>query len=350
MKTSDFDYNLPAKSIAQMPASPRDHSKLLVFDRDTKEINHDIFFHLDKYLEKGDVLVFNQSKVFPARIKMFKKTGGQVEVFLLKNLDKKKWQCMVGGRRVEGQILELKMNSSEKLLAKIEKNKTGEFEATFNFSGSQFFDILEKFGQTPLPPYIKTEDSQKVRGKYQTVYARERGSVAAPTAGLHFTDRVMKKLRQKGVRLEFITLHVGAGTFLPVKTEKLSKHKMHAEFVDIDQKTAERLNKYKQENRKIIAVGTTTLRALEAVSDQKGQLKKHSGEVNIFITPGYSFQFVDSLVTNFHLPKSTLLMLVSAMLREKNSHDQISRIRKIYQNAIKEDYRFYSFGDAMFLD
>ena len=338
MRLELFDYKLPKNLIAQKQIKPRDHSRLLVIDKRARRTNHDFFYKLDKYLEKGDVLVFNDSKVFPARLKMSKETAGKVEVFLLNDLKNRKWEVLVGGKIKKGdklKIIELECEILDKLL-------NGRFEVRFNIGGKKFRDILDKVGETPLPPYIKIKDSKKVREDYQTVYAKKEGSVAAPTAGFHFTPKVFSKLKKKGVKMEFVTLHVGLGTFQPVKSEKIEKHEMHVEYVILDKGVTERLNRYKKEGRRIIGVGTTSARVLEAMSDKKGKLKAGSKWINIFIYPPYKFKFIDGLITNFHLPKSTLLMLVAALTGRKF-------ILKVYKEAIKKKYRFYSFGDGMLI-
>jgi len=351
MKLTLFDYNLPKNLIAQKQVKPRDHSRLLVVGRKTKKLKHDYFYNLDKYLDENDVLVFNDSRVFPARIKF---DGGKGEIFLLREMKNGNWEVMGKklGKNFKFQILNFKINS--KLQAQILKRMPdGNYLIKFNLRGRKFREWLEKYGETPLPPYIKTKDSKIIRNNYQTIYARADGSVAAPTAGFHFTKELMSKLRKKGVAMEFVTLHVGQGTFLPVKTDNIEEHKMHAEFAIIDKETAKRLNDYKKAGRRIIAVGTTSCRVLEAMTSEAGEssklsevskvcLKAREKEVNIFIYPGYNFKFVDGLVTNFHLPKSTLLMLVAALIGREF-------ILEVYRQAIKKKYRFYSFGDGMLI-
>ncbi|MDD4333276.1 MAG: tRNA preQ1(34) S-adenosylmethionine ribosyltransferase-isomerase QueA [Patescibacteria group bacterium] len=377
MKLSEFDYNLPRELIAQQPMKPRDHSRLLLLDKKTGEIGHKHFFNILDYLRKGDVLVLNNSKVFPARLVGNKKiTGGKVEVFLLKRISSspllikeregvrlgETWQCLVGGLRGKNCM---EVEFAHGLAGKIFKNNNdGTWEVKFNKSGNNFMKIIEKIGQTPLPPYIKRQDSRKQIAdsrNYQTVYADKLGSVAAPTAGFHFTSQLLKKIKAKGVQIEYVTLHVGLGTFAPVKVDDITKHKMHAEYVEIKKEVAKNILEAKKERRRIIAVGTTSARTLEAMAEKfsifnfkflnKSQfanvkllkkLKNFYEYVNIFIYPGYKFKIVDAMITNFHLPKSTLLMLVSAFATKKN-------INKAYQEAIKEKYRFYSYGDAMFI-
>ncbi|HOZ36919.1 MAG TPA: tRNA preQ1(34) S-adenosylmethionine ribosyltransferase-isomerase QueA [bacterium] len=340
MKLKLFDYNLPKELIAQKQIKPRDYSRLLVISKKKKSLKHAHFFELEKYLESGDVLVFNNSKVFPARIRFDR---GRKEIFLLKDLGKGSWEVM--GKKLRFKIYDLGFKNNNLKCEVLEKTGEGSYIVKFGLQGKKFFEWLEKHGETPLPPYIKVKDTKKIREDYQTVYAKEKGSVAAPTAGLHFTKRLLARLKKKGVKMEFVTLHVGLGTFQPVKTEKIEDHKLHSEYVILDKKTADRLNQHKKEGRRIIAVGTTSCRVLEAVSElSKGKYKVVAGSrwVNIFIYPGYKFKFVDGLITNFHLPKSSLLMLVSALAGRKFIMD-------VYRKAVKKKYRFFSFGDGMLI-
>jgi S-adenosylmethionine:tRNA ribosyltransferase-isomerase len=342
MNLEIFNYHLPKKLIAQKPVSPRDRSKFLIYDKSKDKIKHDSFYNLPKYLDSNDVLVFNNSKVFPARLKAYKSTGGKIEIFLLQDLGKGKWECLIGGKL--GEVREL---DKDKLKANIlEKLENGNWLVKFNLAGKQFDEFLNKYGETPLPPYIKTKDSKLIREKYQTIYAKQQGSVAAPTAGLHFTKKLLKELNKKGVQTEFVTLHVGLGTFAPVKTKKIEDHKIHKEFGILDKQTCERLNKAKKQGKRIIAVGTTSIRVLESAFKEKS-LKPFSNWIDLFIYPGYSFKFVDAIITNFHLPKSSLLMLVSAFIKKDKTG--VNRLMEIYKKAIKKRYRFYSFGDAMFI-
>ncbi len=352
MKLRLFDYNLPKELIAQKQIKPRDHSRLLIVDRKSQKIEHAHFFELPAYLEAGDVLVFNNSKVFPARIRF---DQGHKEIFLLKDLGAGRWEAM--GRKLRFMIYDLGFKNNNLKCEVLKKTESGSYIVKFNLQGKKFREWLEKYGETPLPPYIKVKDSKKIRADYQTIFAKNEGSVAAPTAGLHFTKRILRELKKKGIKMEFVTLHVGAGTFQPVKTENIKEHKLHEEFVVLDKATADRLNKYKKEGRRIIAVGTTSCRTLEAVSKlskisevskisktSKSKYKVVAGSrfVNIFIYPGYKFKFVDGLITNFHLPKSSLLMLVSALAGRRFILDA-------YQLAVKKKYRFYSFGDGMLI-
>ena len=339
---SDFDYNLPAKLIAQEPVNPRDAAKLLIVDKINKKLEHKKFFDLVDYLNKGDILVVNDSKVFPARLFGHKKnTGGAVEVFLHKKISDNSWECLLGGRVSAGLVIVLADNFEAVVK---ENNQDGTWLVEFNKTGAAFFAAVTKIGHLPLPPYIKRINDQKEdKRNYQTVYADKDkiGSVAAPTAGLHFTPRLLKKIKEKGIIIERVTLHVGLGTFSPVKTENILEHKMHSEFAEIDKQTIKRLKKAKAKNQRIIAVGTTSCRTLESWG-QAGMPDEFSCWTDIFIYPGYSFKCIDALITNFHLPKSTLLMLVSALAGKKF-------IEKAYQEAIDNSYRFFSYGDAMFI-
>lgn len=421
MRLQDFDYNLPPELIAQEPARPRDHSRLLIVRRlaaangdyanmnDANKkyaIEYKHFYDIADYLQKGDVLVLNNSKVFPARL-IGKKagTGGTVEVFLLKkednisgltaceavkplNIAGEIWQGLLGGRVKEGA--EIEFDRGLKCVA-LKDNNDGTWQVGFNKSGKEMMDIIFKIGLTPLPPYIKRQDARDAKSPagllasatladketYQTVYADEKkiGSVAAPTAGFHFTPELMKKLKNKGVQFIYVTLHVGLGTFAPVKADDITKHKMHSEWVEVKRDAAEKIIKAKQEGRRVIAVGTTSVRTLESLAQmgsgilpsfssglrgfslaserlkplkpglkagRKPEQTDFSGWINIFIYPGYEFKIVDGMITNFHLPKSTLLMLVSAFAGPAN-------IKKAYQKAVDNKYRFYSYGDAMLI-
>jgi len=346
MKLSDFDFNLPSNLIATEPAKPRDHSRLLVLDKKTGKIEHKHFYDLVDYLGKGDILILNNSKVIPARLIGKKDTGGKVEVFLHKKISDNIWQCLLGAKKMKTG---LKIYFEEKLEAEILKdNGDGTWNVVFSAGADAFDRILEKIGHVPLPPYIKKEENKNSDKKnYQTVYAddEKKGSVAAPTAGLHFTPDLIKKLKDKGVQIEYITLHVGLGTFAPVKVDDIEEHKMHSEYVEIKKSVAEKIIKAKREGRRVVSVGTTSTRTLESqidISNPWPVSENLSAWVNIFIYPGYKFKVVDSIITNFHLPKSTLLMLVSAFAGKGN-------IDKAYKSAILEKYRFYSYGDAMLI-
>ena len=336
MKTSDFDYYLPEELIAQTPAMPRDSSRLLVYDKANDKVYHEKFFDIKKYLKKGDLLVRNNTKVLPAR--MFAKTehGGNVEVLLLKRFNLTEWEVLVkpGKKAKPGAVLTISEEVKLQVLSTIEES--GSRKVKFIYDGV-FEDIISRVGEMPLPPYIteKLKDQQR----YQTVYARVDGSAAAPTAGLHFTDTLLKDLESMGVEIADVLLHVGLGTFRPVKSDNILEHHMHSEYYEIDEINAEKINKAKREGRRIIAVGTTSVRTLESAADDNGFVKPVKANTEIFIYPPYKFKCVDSLITNFHLPKSTLVMLVSALTsREKTL--------ELYNLAVAERYRFFSFGDA----
>ena len=339
MKVSDFNYDLPEELIAQTPILKRDESRLLVLDINAKTIEHRIFKDIIDYLKPGDVLVRNNTKVIPARIYGKKETGANVEFLLLKNIEGDIWETIVrpgnklhvgtkvifGDGILNAEILEVLEGGTRKV--------------RFTYDGI-FNEILDKIGHMPLPPYIHEELKEKDR--YQTVYAKYNGSAAAPTAGLHFTDELLEKLEQKGVIIANVTLHVGIGTFRPVKEETVEAHKMHTEHFYIKKEDVEKINKAKEENRRVIAVGTTSCRVLESIADEKGFVKEVEEDTGIFIYPGYKFKCIDGLITNFHLPQSTLLMLVSAFADREFILDA-------YKEAVKEKYRFFSFGDAMFI-
>ena len=340
MSTDDFDYDLPEELIAQTPLEVRDSSRLMTLKKETGEIEHHMFIDILDYLEEGDTLVLNDTKVLPARIIGVKEeTGAVIELLLLKNLEKDTWECLVKpARRVKvGTIVSF---GNGELKARC----TGEFEDgirhfDFLYEGI-LLEILEQLGTMPLPPYI--HEKLKDQSRYQTVYAKEVGSAAAPTAGLHFTNELLDRIEKKGVHICKITLHVGLGTFRPVSVSNVEEHEMHSEFYSMKKEVADLLNETKKKGKRIIAVGTTTTRTLETIIHQYGEFRETSGWTNIFIYPGFQFQAIDALITNFHLPKSTLVMLVSAFA----SKDFILRA---YQEAVKERYRFFSFGDAMFI-
>ncbi len=337
MLVTDFDYELPQELIAQHPMEPRDHSRLLVVDKETGALTHRHFYDLPDYLRPGDVLVFNDTRVIPARLHGFKDTGAHVEVFLLTRRDATDWEVLVRpGKKLQ---VGAKIKFSDELSCEIiEHTDFGGRVVRFAYEGI-FEEILDRLGETPLPPYITAPLADKER--YQTVYNRERGSAAAPTAGLHFTRELLQKIKDKGCEEIFVTLHVGLGTFRPVSEANIEDHKMHREFYTVSQEAADAVNKAKAEGRRIIAVGTTAVRTLESAGAD-GTVKAGGSWTNIFIYPGYRFRFVDALVTNFHLPQSTLLMLVSAL-----SSREI--MLAAYHKAVEERYRFFSFGDAMFI-
>ena len=339
MKVSDFNYDLPEELIAQTPIAKRDESRLMVLNRDKQTIEHRIFKDIIEYLKPGDVLVRNNTKVIPARIYGKKETGANVEFLLLNNIEGDIWESIVrpgnklhigtkvifGDGLLEAKILEIMPGGTRKVKF--------EYKGIFN-------EILDKIGLMPLPPYIHEELKEKDR--YQTVYAKYDGSAAAPTAGLHFTDELLQKLEEKGIIIANVTLHVGIGTFRPVKEETVEAHKMHSEHFYIKQEDVEKINKAKKEGRRVISVGTTSCRVLESIADENGFVKQTEEDTSIFIYLGYKFKCIDGLITNFHLPQSTLLMLVSALAGK-------DFIIKAYNEAVKEKYRFFSFGDAMLI-
>ena len=336
MKTSDFDYNLPEELIAQTPVYPRDSSRLLVFDRKKDTFEHKHFYDIVDYLKEGDVLVRNNTRVLPARMFAYTPNGAKVEVLLLKRFDLTEWEVLVkpGKKARVGAKLVLSNELSLEVLSTIEE--TGSRRVKFYFDGV-FEDIISRIGEMPLPPYIT--EKLKDQERYQTVYAKVDGSAAAPTAGLHFTDELIEKIKAKGVTIVDVLLHVGLGTFRPVKTDDILSHHMHSEYYEISAESAEIINKAKQEGRRVIAVGTTSVRTLESAADQNGFVKAVKDNTEIFIYPPYKFKCVDALITNFHLPKSTLIMLVSALSTRE-------RILDLYNTAVSEKYRFFSFGDS----
>ncbi len=339
MKTSDFYYDLPESQIAQTPIEPRDHSRLLVYHKDTKEIEHRHFYDVVDYLKAGDLLVVNDTKVIPARL-FAKREGhdGVCEVLLLKRIDINTWECIT--RPARKLKVGVKLIFSDELIGEVVAyGEEGIRTVRFTFDGV-FEDILDRIGNMPLPPYIHERLENKNR--YQTVYSRVNGSAAAPTAGLHFTDELLKKIEDSGVQIAKVLLHVGLGTFRPVKVDNVLEHKMHSEYYEIDEENAEKINSAIREGRRVIAVGTTSVRTLESVADDKGFVRATSGNTNIFIYPGYKFKTVKGLITNFHLPESTLIMLVSAFAGRDETLG-------MYNTAVKEGYRFFSFGDSTLL-
>ena len=337
---SDFDYNLPSELIAQSPLAKRDESRLLVLDRKDNSLQDKHFYDIVDFLRPGDVLVRNNSKVIPARLYGYKKEShGHIELLLLKQLEDDVWECLIRGAKKVSEGTELVFD--EKLLSAIvvKKFDAGLVHIKFIYEGI-FNEILDKLGNVPLPPYIKEKLDDKNR--YQTVYAKVDGSAAAPTAGLHFTNELIDKLKAKGVIIVDVTLHVGLGTFRPVEEDNVLDHKMHEEFYTISKEVADELNKAKKEKRRIISVGTTSLRTIETNYKKYGCFKEDSGYTDIFIYPGIEVESIDGLITNFHLPKSTLVMLVSAFATKE-------AIFKAYEHAIEEKYRFFSFGDAMLI-
>ena len=341
MNVSDFDYELPEELIAQRPCDKRDESRLLVVDRKTGELHHEHFYDIAKYLEPDDCLVLNDSKVLPARLFGTKeKTGAKVEFLLTKRLEGDKWETMVrpGKRLKPGDRVSFADDFAADI---IDNGEGGTRIVEFDYDGI-FMERLEQIGAMPLPPYIERQAADEDKDRYQTVYAHEDGSVAAPTAGLHFTEELLKKIQEGGSKLAYVTLHVGIGTFRPVKADKVEDHHMHFEEYEISREAARTINETKKRGGRIISVGTTSTRTCESAADENGFIKSGRGSTDIFIYPGYEFKVIDSLITNFHLPKSTLMMLISALYdREK--------ILKVYHEAIKERYRFFSYGDAMFI-
>ncbi len=339
MKTSDFDYHLPESSIAQTPTEPRDSSRLLVLKRDTGTLEHRIFREIGDCLHKGDLLVLNRTRVIPARIFARKPTGGRVELLLLRRTDELTWQCLVGGKGL-------------RVATKIHMEDGPEAEIIEVLEGSErlirFCEPIEphfsRVGNVPLPPYIHEKLNDPER--YQTVYAREPGSAAAPTAGLHFTRNLLSELQAKGMKIAYVTLHVGLDTFAPVTEDDPQEHKIHTEWCELSQETADAINHTKKSGGRVIAVGTTSVRTLESAAslntEHRSLITAFTGPTSIFILPGYQFKIVDAIITNFHLPKSTLIMLVSAFAG-------CEKILETYETAVKEGYRFYSFGDAMLI-
>lgn len=340
MKLEDFDYYLDEELIAQTPIKQRDTSRLMILDKKTGEVSHKHFFDIIDYLNPGDTLVLNDTKVLPARLIGEKvSTKAVIEVLLLKNVEGDTWECLVKpARRIHvGDVVSFGEGLLKLTCSEIKDEGIRVFTASFN---GIFYELLEKLGTMPLPPYIheKLED----KDRYQTVYAKEIGSAAAPTAGLHFTEELLEKIKEKGINIVYLTLHVGLGTFRPVKVEDVTKHKMHSEFYSLSKSVADTLNKTRENGKRIIAVGTTSTRTLETVYQKFGEFREDAGFTDIFIYPGKEVKSIDGLITNFHLPKSTLIMLVSAIAGRDN-------ILNAYNIAVKEKYRFFSFGDAMFI-
>ena len=340
MKVSDFDFYLPEELIAQCPLKERDSSRFMVVDRKTGEIEHKVCHDVIDYLEKGDTLVLNNTRVMPARLIGEKEeTGGKIEFLLLKRIEGDKWECLAkpGKKAKVGAMFTFGEGKLKAVVREIGLEGNRVIEFIYN---GIFEEILDELGQMPLPPYIheKLDD----RERYQTVYSKEKGSAAAPTAGLHFTEDLLEKIREKGVNIAFVTLHVGLGTFRPVKVESIDEHIMHSEYYELDEENAKIINDTKKRGNRVIAVGTTSTRTLETIGNENGEVRAQSGWTNIFIFPGYKFNIVDALITNFHLPESTLIMLVSALAGKEN-------IMNAYKKAVEEKYRFFSFGDSMFI-
>lgn len=340
MKVSDFYFKLPERLIAQEPLEKRDNSRLLVLDKKTGKIEHKHFKDVLNYLEEGDCLVLNNSRVIPARLFGIKKeTGAKIEFVLLKRVDKDKWETLVKPGKKAKPGTEFVFGNGELTCKVLETTEIGGRIIEFQYEGI-FEEVLDKLGQMPLPPYITKQLEDKER--YQTVYSKVNGSAAAPTAGLHFTKEFLEEIKSKGIKIAYVTLHVGLGTFRPVKVEDINDHIMHSEFYKLDEKNADIINEAKKLGKRIITVGTTSTRTLETIGDENGLVKAQSGWTDIFIYPGYEFKVVDNLITNFHLPESTLIMLVSTLAGEENTLNA-------YKEAVEEEYRFFSFGDAMFI-
>ncbi len=335
MKISEFDYHLPKELIAKYPVEPRDSCKLMVLDRKKREIQHKIFREITDYLNKGDTLVLNDTKVIPARLKGKKTTGANIEIFLLRPFSENRWEVLVKNikRLKEGQEIIFSDEFKGKLLEKYDEGK-----ALVELIGDNVNSLIKKYGHIPLPPYIEREDEDKDKEYYQTVFAKKEGAVASPTAGLHFTPELIEKIKSKGVNIVYVTLHVGLGTFRPITVENIKEHKMHEEFFQIPEETIKIINETKKRGNSVFAVGTTVVRTLETYA----RTNKLEGFSDIFIYPPFEFKIVDKLITNFHLPKSTLLLLVSAFADKE-------LIFKAYEEAVKNKYRFFSYGDAMLI-
>ena len=340
MKTSDFDFYLPEELIAQYPLEKRDYSRLMVLDKATGEIEHKHFYDVIDYLNKGDTLVLNNTRVMPARLIGEKAiSGGKIEFLLLKRIEGDKWECLAKPGKRAKIGTEFTFGEGKLKCKVVDIVEEGNRIIEFSYDGI-FEQVLDDLGEMPLPPYIteKLED----RERYQTVYSKEQGSAAAPTAGLHFTKELLEKVKEKGVNIAYVTLHVGLGTFRPVKVDDVNEHVMHSEFYHLEEEDAKIINETKKRGNKIISVGTTSTRTLETIGDENGFVKPQSGWTNIFIYPGYKFKVVDKLITNFHLPESTLIMLVSALEGKE-------KVMNAYNEAVKEKYRFFSFGDSMII-
>lgn len=343
MRVNDFDYNLPSELIAQYPSEKRDNSRLMILDRSSGNISHDIFYNIVNYINPGDLLIINNTRVIPARVFGIKESGAKIEIFLLNKIDNLHWQCLIRPqKRIKpGNIVTLRDKSLINVI-KREFDGKWDIEVPVNFD-----ELLDNIGNTPLPPYINRskdlETLQQDKERYQTIYAKSSGAVAAPTAGLHFTPEVMKELKEKNIEIAEITLHVGLGTFKPVQCEFIKDHIMHEEYYCVSKETAQKINYTKENGNKIIAVGTTSIRTLETVAGlNRGKIEPCTGWSSIFITPGYDFKVVDSCITNFHIPKSTLVMLISAFAGKEF-------LFSAYNEAIINNYRFYSYGDCMFI-
>ena len=340
MKTSDFDFYLPEELIAQHPLEKRDYSRLMVLDKETGKIEHKHFYDVLEYLNEGDTLVLNNTRVMPARLIGEKEgTGGKIEFLLLRRIEGDKWECLSKPGKKAKIGATFTFGEGKLKCTVVDIVEEGNRIIEFSYEGI-FEQVLDELGEMPLPPYITERLDDRER--YQTVYSKEKGSAAAPTAGLHFTKELLKKVEEKGINIAYVTLHVGLGTFRPVKVEDVNSHVMHSEFYHLDEENARIINETKKNGGKIISVGTTSTRTLETIGDENGLVKAQSGWTNIFIYPGYKFKIVDKLITNFHLPESTLIMLVSALADKEN-------VLNAYNEAVKEKYSFFSFGDSMII-
>jgi S-adenosylmethionine:tRNA ribosyltransferase-isomerase len=341
-KLADFDYSLPEKYIAQYPAPRRDRSKLMVIDKETGKIEHKIFSNIVEYFRKNDLIILNNTKVFPARLYASKdKTDARVEVFLLRELENELWEVMVRPAR-KVRIGNKLMFTKNVFCDVIDNTISGGRVVRFEYEGDNFYEVIDRIGTSPLPPYIKRPAEAKDKKRFQTVFADERGAIAAPTAGLHFTQDLLNRLKAKGVRIEYTTLHIGLGTFRPVQVEDLNRHQMDSEYFEVSPKTAMAINETKKKRRKVFAVGTSSVRGLETVAVSGFQVSPKRGWTDKFIYPPYNFKMVNGIITNFHQPKSTLLMMISAF-------SDRDLIMKAYREAKKHNYRFLSYGDAMFI-
>ncbi|WP_291731432.1 tRNA preQ1(34) S-adenosylmethionine ribosyltransferase-isomerase QueA [Clostridium sp.] len=340
MKTSDFDFYLPEELIAQHPLEKRDYSKLMVLDKETGKIEHKHFYNVIEYLNQGDTLVLNNTRVMPARLIGEKaESGGKIEFLLLKRIEGDKWECLAKPGKRAKIGTEFVFGKGKLKCKVVDIVEEGNRIIEFSYDGI-FEQVLDELGEMPLPPYITERLDDRER--YQTVYSKEQGSAAAPTAGLHFTKELLEEVKKKGVNIAYVTLHVGLGTFRPVKVDDVNEHVMHSEFYNLEEEDAKIINDTKKRGNKIISVGTTSTRTLETIGDENGFVKAQSGWTNIFIYPGYEFKVVDKLITNFHLPESTLIMLVSALSGKE-------KVMNAYNEAVKERYRFFSFGDSMII-
>lgn len=347
MRLSSFNYNLPKNLIAQKPIRPRDYSRLLAVDSGHDKIFHRKFYNIADLLKKGDVLVVNNSMVFPARLVGRKESNGRTEIFLLRDKGSGVFEALLGNFKGKNKKYKKIITIGNNFYCEVlEFLGEGRWIVKFNRKGNVLWKLIYKFGQAPTPPYIKRLSNLR---EYQTVYAKNNGSVAAPTAGFHFTKSLIGKLKKRGINFEAVTLHVGRGTFEPIRTDKIERHKMRGEWAYVSARTAKVVNEARKEKRRIIAVGTTTVRTLESFADKNGLLNSGAKEVDLYIYPPYNFKIIDGLITNFHLPESSLIILVSAFLRFKNKKWKISKVIDIYKKAIAKKYRFYSFGDAMII-